>query len=410
MQKNKEIKFKSIIDGKFKWGEEQLLWCSVFMGTNDTTQQIKNFDKLLEYINIVQPPKQKINLISVIGGMFFFKLIEKVEFNHIVLFDSNINEHIKIVKVINSLINTKYELYDKFDSLDKQIRNNITEFYLPKAAGKQLSLEISKNSVFEFGNKKSSVETIFPPSIYPEFAWTPESRECFDKAKKNLTENLDRNIYCFLPETLINIPGSLTIVYLSNAFFDKQSPLTQEFVKSKVKSDYVIPLYCEANNDNTEVLDPHMWWEITVRELMKGKTLHIWSDDDAGLLGSSFDKIYDNSMTISDYIANGPRIKYDCLISHIIFGKNHNPGLFSDRLTKFKKMLERAKSTCKRIIIAEFDTEAISHVNHECLPSVNEIEMTAKAILNDYVDVCRRYSPGNLDPHRNVFIVFDRIK
>ena len=150
-------------------------------------------------------------------------------------------------------------------------------------------------------------------------------------------------------------------------------------------------------------MDPHLYWEYMVKKYTKGTSLHIWSPEEAHLVGSEYDDPFDKGITCQEFLSNKFNKRFDTIILHMIFGKCRYDNL-NQRKVLFRAILTKAKELGKTIIITDHNKESGQFDNLTHLPSSSEILKLAKEVLGSDFDLLVRFSPGNGVPDRNIII------
>ena len=93
------------MDSNFKWGADvHPTWTSVFTGSNDVNPHFPFIHSQLSSFSQTKP----LELVTVIGGGAYLKLMESTNFTHIHFFDANINELTKLRTLHQYIIDHDY--------------------------------------------------------------------------------------------------------------------------------------------------------------------------------------------------------------------------------------------------------------------------------------------------------------
>jgi hypothetical protein len=154
----------------FRWDHRPPFWASVFITSSD---RIPQGAEVLTQLGMWEPGEME--LVSIIGGMEFLKILGRHRFSRIHLFDANVNELIKFAAAYDYLLHTPYEQFDGFRQLGSQIRRAPERYYLPAAAEGLVSLRFDESQLDRFRLKSAVVQQ--DVSDFPRRAWKPSAAE-----------------------------------------------------------------------------------------------------------------------------------------------------------------------------------------------------------------------------------------
>ena len=457
--------FKLRVGSEFKWDQNPPTWTSVFLGSNDEVPNLQELKNQLEAYD-----KDEIELISIIGGLRFFDLISDVDFKRVTLFDRNINEFTKLVRILKELEKSGYEDFNNFERLDREIKNKPEQFYFPADLSENMEFQPKPDFTFQYDGKETPLHTLLSPDEYPLYSWNPSKKE-YRGVKNTLLGDLNEELFLGLPE--IDADGRLVFVYLSgvhhldwgftnnikntshvipigstsfkphreNSSQDSSSkyvkglkhiargeydPVIQYVWENKppvqkglkyLLSGQIEPIYSHMFGGadksigelNDNIINPHPYWEDMVLRYANSPILHIWSPEDSGLVGGKYDDPFDSGVEIQNFVKEGPTTEFESCIFHIIFGKNKAES-FSDRKHVFTDALKKVKeSRFDRVVITEHNKSSGQFEGKKTVLNMEQLEnITMKVLDSDYKISVRRDIPGLGRPDRNMMLVIDK--
>lgn len=264
-------RFEIVVGSGFKWDYTPAVWSSAFVSTNDEIPGLDAICSLLSSLTAVdhrvdsdkyhrkndagdnmdmnnEKNKNKnaheLELVSVIGGMGFLQLATCTEFARLTLFDGNINELTKALRLREMVSEAENpeeaaNFARHMDRIDKEIRRKgsdgeldaVSSFYLPlgllqrgarlapftpadqggrSEEGRETEPTTSRypssppqgdgvnGFAFRYDGREVSMETLLPPSLYPELTNLWSARN-FSRAASLLRDRLNRRLFVGLP-------------------------------------------------------------------------------------------------------------------------------------------------------------------------------------------------------------------
>ncbi len=382
-----------------KWAESSLEYRSVFSGSNDR-HAVRDLDTICAFINIVSKHHSVI-LISVIGGCFFFDFCERADFHRVLLFDNNINEFAKITAVLNRVVSDSKS--DPFKAVERELASSF-ESLLPKLSMSDFSIKFDERADWIFEERS---EPAFPVHLrsdnFPNYAWRgfDDTRTHGDiTVIEGLKSRLSKTAYPDVP--LLDLEGSLAVVFLSNV----GDYIRDDYVLERLEKSCGVVIVRSGDASNDTALNPHPYWEAIARSCLRGTSHHIWSPEDAGLIGSIYDKTTGSSSCLSN---GGIPPDAETVLLHILLGKCQNEPI-EDRMVRINIFLNSLPITVRRLVIAEFNpTEVmLSDFNRRFLHIDNVLEFYSQAVEKSFYFLESRFSPGYSSIMRNAFFIFER--
>ncbi|MBN1688240.1 MAG: hypothetical protein JW893_03995 [Candidatus Omnitrophica bacterium] len=389
-----------VMEGNFKWDFGPPIWSSVFLGSND---QIFCYEEIIRQLRGFC--REEMELVSVIGGMRFLSFLEDLEFSRITLFDQNINELTKIIRVEEYLSRTPFEKFDHFHELNQSIYENPSAFYFPEDLCRRgVQFKVSDDSFrFHYEKKRVPLYTVLSPSQYPHYRWDPHP-EAYEKARRNLSEVTNRELYTQIPS--INAQGRVVVAYLSHC------KINCEMLVARIQNAaFIIPIYsihAKEAGSNEEALNPHRYWQHRVDQFKQGRTLQIWAPEDKKLVGSRFDQPFELGVEAKVFMKKNFRQCFDTIVLHIFFGKCQR-GPRKKREKLFCDVVSKAGELAQRVMVTEHYQESGQFGECKHLPQKSEIvEMTGQSLGNKFNLQHIGFSAGRGAPDRNLHIIFDK--
>ena len=381
--------FELGVPEKFKWNSSQAYFSGVFMGSSDRGT-VSSAATLSEYLRVVKPAP--IWLFSVMGGGYFFDLVHSIDFDKVVLFDSNVAEHSKT----NSLLNLMNEdpTTDPFRILELEYENQ-SAWLLPRSP----RLDMSFRQFDQAGHRMDLAVTPMVDQPHPNehSAWPfheEDNRLIIRRCKKVLS----RSTYLTLPT--VDAQGALCVVFLSNIH---PYVLNDWDVRQRIQgaSGVLILRSLEHAHRNWIALEPHPFWEVVARSLAVGRVHQIWSPEDADAASVASDGLSDTSSVVGD----GSDFVADTVLLHILLGKAKEN--LQDRMALVRSELNSLPNSVNRVIASEFNPQ-VFRTRATPLDSPSEVgEFYAECLPGFTLSTIRR-APGKSLTDRNYFFVFDR--
>ncbi len=398
-QETAPLSFESRIGTAFKWNMNPLSISSVFMGTSDGgLRPIQR--PLFQQLQGLVEQGMEFELISLIGGMYFLELVADFPFQRIRLFDSNLAEHTKWSFIYKYLMKTPFEQFEQFRDLDKYFEDHPDVVYLPQLGLGGHSLSFTNDAHFDFNDMRTRSTSLLSPIYYVDFAWSPE-RDRYEKTVARLRTAMEPQLTFDIPE--VDAKGRALVVFLSNA------SIPVEVLRKYIRNcPLLIPLY--SHEKNNEVLDAHRYWVLIASGLVHKPALHVWSPEDAALAGTDLDYPCTRGIVSTDLVAASGPLPYESALLHILFGKRAETETLDNRRALFRASLRRLSTTVSRVVVAEYNRNCPAFANMTELPRPNELIALIQEELPGFRFNTMRFAPGGGEPHRNVFICFDKGK
>jgi hypothetical protein len=369
-----------LLTGHFKWSPDMFPhWGSVFMGTTD--DPVASLPEIIAALE--QIPAEKRHLVAIVGGMWFLRLIGRLRFGRITVFDSNVAELAKVAHARETVLRTEFADFDGFRGLDSMIRRAFSDFYLPAALR---DVRIEKHGFhFTYDGRTTPVETTISPLDYPALAWQPTRQE-YDLARENLATAFDKVLHLRIPRLA---PGMFGVAYLTHV------PFSRETLTRDLGSRHVIPIYARSM-DNAAALDPHVYWEWRALDLAgPHRTVHLWAPEDSALCGGVYDEPFSLGATHDAFCNRADFPHGGCLIIHMYLSKRCDESV-EERMRKLADVLTLAAPRYRRILVSE-------NIAHEAAA-----RQAADAVLRPAFELGAEpvYTPGLGQARRNVFLSY----
>lgn len=285
-------------------------WAGIFLGTNDRVEP----DVLTGLaFHLSALGADGVEIVSIIGGMYYLRLLERTRFHRLTLFDANILELGKAWRasaLLRASANfSKYK--EAYEAYARRAASRPDAWLLPPALqGARLEAQAEPLSKAESGL------AYFGPDRYPEFQWQPDSAGAYESTRANVRALSGR---MFTPDVpTIDAEGRVVLVYLS-AESDLEAGsfrratggrgrsfarATQSALAHRIRNaSLILPLYSpwqlsksNAKYSNSWLLDPHLWWGWAVHKEAAGggPMLQVWAAKDRSweAVGSWADEVY----------------------------------------------------------------------------------------------------------------------
>jgi len=373
----------------------------VFSGSNDRGKCDRQ-EIVFRYLNEVAQFRP-VTLLSVIGGCFFLDIVKAVNVSRVHLFDGNVAEFAKLLTLLN--LANKAPDRNPIAEMEK-LYSHDSSFLMPSTPLGSLTWKVAAGATqwdFE-GQKEDAFPFVLTSSLFPDYSIDFKS-----KSMKELIERLklalDKKVTFDVPD--FDAAGSLVVVFASNA---DPAILSPELFSQKIRNaSGVIILRSEgfggAKLTNESALDPHPYWEAMARSCLLGRSHHIWSPEDSGLMGSNYDSTTETSSVLGSSENIIPR-DTETILTHIVFGKSMTS--VEERKQLFQNLAERLESPIKRFVVAEYRPEGGAGESRP-FKSSTDLTIYLQNQLADFQLTEIRYAPGNDDLKRNMFFIFDRL-
>ena len=423
-----------VMDKHFKWNLDlHPTWTSVFAGTNDHNPHFPFFATQLAAF-----PPQALELVTVVGGGAYLRLLEATTFGRIHFFDSNINELTKLRALHADIIAHEYDAWLSKGGtamVDRLFRTRPAELYLPHAlasdgvgvrAAPDFSWPIPGSHFFDAGGRRSPLWTMLEPDAFPEFAWRP-SREGYARVRAMLMRNgvVANDFHLSLP-CAVTRADSIAVVYVNGA----QIPAAA--VRAVSPSGMAIGIYSVvetagyASWDGTGESklglrwwrDAHLWWELSVRRVIAaGRSVHVWAPEDKEYQGTIYDWFFDTSVLASDFVVSTADHQVDAEIVtfHMLLGKAKSA--CTARHLLFLQALKKAlqAASVQQVIVTEHNRDSQQFdESHPCVSSAGEIRAAVESVVNapdvrGFRVESTQAIPGEGVHNRNYMLVVERM-
>jgi hypothetical protein len=371
---------KIAINKQLKWNYGTVDWRGVYSGSSDRII-FKDIlaNKTLE--NLINQMNNSL-LISVIGGGFFLDLLEKYNFNKILLFDNNINEHVKINSLLNTIISTNSSFEPRI--FEKNIIENDNSF-VPYLFDSHVSVD--KEEIINIINDNYSTETTFPVlekiDTYPDRAINQEvlTKNMIDRLKKGLL------IKSFVTFPNIDVCGANVVVFLSNIH---RWDIKNIDVYNSINNATSITIIRENSNySNVSIENPNTHWKLSVNKKTRDlKTLHIVNNKKY-LADYSSNSIFNKTILIKDLDVFDD---YEAVIGHMLLSRVSRKFWIKRAL---KNRLKCIPSNIKKIIITEKNNSKI-----------DEFRYFYDNLFTDYDLIEEEFIHGSNDNKRSILFVY----
>jgi hypothetical protein len=388
------LTFKTVIASQFKWADGAAALSSVFTGSNDRPISAAE-EQFLRQLNTLAAEGVEIELVSLIGGMYSLDLISRVAFSHIRLFDMNIAEHSKLAMAANMIDAGAFEAFDGFRDLDAMIREEPTTAYAPALARDALQLEFSDQAYFIWEDAAVESTSLLSPIFYPELGWRP-TREEYEAARASLRGRLNRELSFELPR--FDAQGRIVVVFLSNSLIPQK-----DVHASITNARRILPYYKGA--PPKDPADSHTTWVWVAERLVRGNSVHVWCPEEGHFAGTDLDKPCTTGMRLNDF-CSAIEASFDTVLIHIFFGKYGNP---VERRRLFAAALQKCATATSRVVVAEYNATCQTFLGNDSVPSEAAIIGLVGAEAPGFRHASTHFAPGEGEPDRNAFYVFERL-
>lgn len=218
-------------------------WGAVGLGLEDSPPGFERIVAALE-----QVPEGRRHLVATVGGMGFLRLIGRLRFARVTLFDPNVAELAKAAQARAAILATPHDAFDGFRALDGAIRCGFGAFYLPGALH---GIRIETRDFHATADGRAApAETLLSPLDHPGRVWQPTAED-YALARENLAEAFDHALH-LAPPPLAH--GMFGIAWLGAL------DVTDAALRAALGSPHVAPL--RAAGDNAAALDAglHRVW------------------------------------------------------------------------------------------------------------------------------------------------------
>ena len=348
-----------VMDSNFKWDMPiHPTWTSVFTGTNDVNPHFPFIQKILSTI-----PPEDLELVTVVGGMSYLRILEMTTFAKITFFDANINELTKLRALHQLIIDHDYDQFVKIGGtkiIDASFHREPEEMYLPYTLHEAgVKFRTNKDFVWPISSihgykdpvgteKLDDLWTVLGPKSYPQYEWSPK-KEGYENVRRMLSDEkiVSEHFHLSLPCSVTS-EARLAIVYVNGA------PISASAIRAVSPSALAIGIHSLVDISHVKDFskswgggggggegggtqqkqrrlggqklgadwwwDAHLWWEFAVRLRMakfeekraswgeRGnrnilRKMHVWSDVDvAEFQNSMYDWFFEASLSASFYL------------------------------------------------------------------------------------------------------------
>ena len=217
-----------VMDSNFKWDMPiHPTWTSVFTGTNDVNPHFPFIQNILSTI-----PSEDLELVTVVGGMSYLRILEMTTFAKITFFDANINELTKLRALHQLIIDHDYDQFLQIGGtkiVDDAFHREPEEMYLPHTLHKAgVKFHTHKDFVWPISSihgykapdgkeKLDNLWTVLGPKSYPQYEWRPK-KEGYNNVRRMLSDEniVSKHFHLSLPCSVTS-KNRLAIVYVNGA-------------------------------------------------------------------------------------------------------------------------------------------------------------------------------------------------
>ena len=445
-----------VMDSNFKWGADvHPTWTSVFTGSNDVNPHFPFIHSQLSSFSQTKP----LELVTVIGGGAYLKLMESTNFTHIHFFDANINELTKLRTLHQYIIDHDYtEWIEKGASYtSNQFINNPRDLYLPHQLHQDgVQFRTASDFVwpipsvhFFYNEQIDPLWTLLSYTNYPQYQWQPTEKGYQNvKAMLSNPSVVSTDFHLSLPSS-VTLPSSIAIVYVNGATKISESMISAVSssalaisIRSLLPNDMVDDCAGVQCNDLIKGMqwwkDSHLWWEFVVRQEMilfnqkengatgtKGITsFQIWAEEDLEFVNTIYDWFFtETSIDVNRYISTNGQLNHaNSITLHMLLSKTQtNEALHveeqclqrTNALINVLQIAMKSEET-KVLFVTEHNAAADPFTSNQkkypCVIDADRlvqlINRSIQAIGAMFAVQTVRYIPPN---NRNVLISLERI-
>jgi len=408
--KNDEIKDRllfeeSFIDDRFVfntniynslgWKRSSLDYRPVYSGSSDRlifkellkSQELRSLTSSFEVV-----------LVSVIGGAFFLDLVSEFNFQQVTLFDSNINEHVKISGLLN-FINEG----NKLDAYYSLIKDDSAAF-VPQLPYSNVRYKLHPESDIVYnvpginGETKVSEKT-FPiveqKKNFPDYSMDFNQTE-IKLITKKLTKNLNSNLYLTVPN--FDAKGKVVVVFLSNV--DKYELNNTRIYERISNASGLFILRGNKLETYRETINSNQYWRLyTYKFLNLKKVVHL-------VHSKKYAESYNKTREFYKTYKYDEFIDYqggNTAFTHIILGHSYNK---SKSIKKLRKVLSKLPQYIEEVLVTERNNINVESI----IWDIDYITSFYTSLLTDFKMVETKLIPGGGSDSRNILIYYQRIK
>lgn len=433
-----------VTTGSIKWDFQPASWGGVFMGSNDALKVLRDLN-----VHLWALGQEQVELVSVVGGMYYLRILENARFHRVTLFDGNVNELAKAWRVAELLrASDSYAEFKRgYDAYAEDVDAHFGAHFLPSdLAGAGAAFE--PHGVFTYHKQRDSPLAILGPRTWPKFQWRPAGAQQYNGTRENVREALSPRL--FTPGVpSLDAGGRVVVVFLSHVpplegaswrahVAEGPEPwrrAAESSLASRIRNaSLILPVFAESwvtseqkvrgGYSNRWVLEPHLWWNWAVLQEV-GRTrpiLQVWNEIDRKwkAAGSWADRALANATgTYADTYARRAtalsRAWRGSVVLHILFGKSPTADRAAREATVRAVIETAAASGARKVIVTDYnrDAEEAFAKIPTALSSAELQKFVASAVGVPGTDAAHcavgavRHAPGDGKAMRNTIVRVD---
>jgi hypothetical protein len=411
-------RIKLQIHAPFKWAQLQAAFHSVFSGSTDRlpghTPRVDEICKFINLISVYTP----VNLISVIGGNYYLDLINKLEIDRLILFDSN---YLEIVKT--SFLLEAFNRDDDPSNFGSETERRVSQYMktITTQSGVDIEFEQLASSKWKHhGYERKSFPILLETDHYPRHAFPFHKEEARGLSKK-LLRAIRTDFWLDLPR--INMNREFVVVFVSNC---RKEDLSDLDIRIRIVNHSGLVII-RSNDDgskeniNDHALEPHPFWMAVLSSCLNVEGTHLRAVEilppelrkltnlEYQISNNNFDAFFCEEVAILGEPLTVELSNVQSIVTHILIGKIKSGTELNYRIDLVRTLFLNIPTNISRIVICEFhpDSTRSSHLKPE-IDSMQTLTTIYKKMLSGFTLSETRHSPGFLEEKRNVFLVFDR--
>ena len=410
-----------VMDNNFKWNLDlHPTWTSVFLGTNDINPHFPNVQETLSAFE-----ENDLELVTVVGGSAYLRLLESTSFRRIHFFDANINELTKLRTLHEAIVKTDYDSWVAgagMRAVAARIKRSPETFFLPHGlasngvrfhARGDFQWPIPGVHFFDSAGRVDPLWSMLAPDSYPEFIWKPSSKEAYENVRRQLATPgiVSDYFHLSLPCAVVH-PESFAVVYVNGAQIPAAAIRAVHPLAMAVGIYSAVSRQDDLGGPFDWYQDAHTWWEYSVRRAQAragGASMHVWAPEDKMYKGSIYDWHFDASATADENIANDAAA--ESITMHMLVGKAAQGVSCAQRNRVFVDNVRHAVQSeqTRQIIITEHNRESgeFPASTHPCALSSEELKLLVTHALDGSSALISKVQllPGKGKRDRNMMII-----
>lgn len=333
---------------------------AVGLGLEDAPDDLAGVLAALE-----QVPAGRRHLVAAVGGMGFLRLIGRLRFARITLFDPNLAELVAAAHARAEILATPHGAFDGFRALDGRLRRGFRDLYLP---GALRDIRIARRDFHAVADGRvAPAETRLSPLDHPGRAWAPGAAE-YALARENLASAFDHELHLAPPPLA---PGMFGIVWLGGLEIGTAALL------EALGSPHVAVL--RAGGGNAAALEARLHREWRARDLAGNHRL-LW----LGAEAPAGHAVTWEALRAEPAVAEGA-----CLVLDRLDGAAGAPAL--------EEALALAARPCGRIVVVEEPGRAAAAA-----------ALARRVLRPEFEFMEEAFAPGPGSPRAQVLLAFQR--